>query len=320
MPQISFSNLSAHVVESGQEMLVALRNPRKLLENIDELTLARKIEIVVVAAVLIAIAVVIYQNWGYWGGAQDGGGGGSGPLQIWSLPAKGVDPTLPVSATNPAVSASPGDTAISGAEGRLELTEIEAGRRGGVRFYPGPAAKDWPDQFQRLGRQSDPTRWTVSLLAAGILEHRGWAFPAAAGLTAEQRRTETLARKALLDDVALLETGALDGTFDTAMNQQVFASLQALTSLPPGDTAGRQSAARKVMRLGRQFLEHVEDQKAQAIATYVDAVLAVLDDSQRQKLAELARDLAAGKPLPAVAATSAPARNAVTPDVTGAGS
>lgn len=269
MIEINLTKMRESIIEGWHATLEGLQDPRVIAENLQNLTLAKKIEIAVVALVLMACAAMLYINRGYWSGRQD-----ETKIVFYTQQKKlgnGKVATLSI---------------LSGDQGRLELVDAEG--QHGVRFIAGAAAC-WRDQWARLQKIRDPETRILTLAAIGAAEKRGWGLPGDVALSKEQALAEAALRQELERDASLLDESALSGAFNNSDVEKLF---DTLGRLQEASDARKAALKDQLMQAGIRYAERLEDAREKRLAKYVDDLRQLLEPAQHEALKQAAEQVA----------------------------
>ena len=222
----------------------------------------------------------------------------------------GADPKQKISATNPEdPKKAKTVTTFMCYDGRLDITEYsDSESRAMIDFQADSRRKNfelYQDLWAKLNEISDPYKKVIAFAAYANAENQNMFLfrRAQIKLTTEQMAAEAKARDAMVAAVTGIDTACRLGTFKPDAYNKVMDALTAYragTGDPSQDPV-RAAAARKVLKLGVQYLEMMDKEKKVAIDNYVAAMDSILTADQKKALADHVQLAQRPKPKPVTA-------------------
>lgn len=259
-----------------------------------DLTRGQKIQIGIVAGVLVLAAYLLYS--------------GTKPEPDLTVASWVVTEKVPTNQSTKPVTLIVNVFALY--DGRLKITEYPASmnKNATITFETDFHRTNYTvyrDPVLDIEAIKDPYKRILTFAAYNSIEKiTTTSFLQRVGLTADQRKVEKTARDNLNNEIAFIDNGAETGVIQPELYKQVMAALAAFNKQGGDSTkdAAKAQAGHKVVTLAVQYLNAISDRKFKAIQEYVTAVDGVLNSGQKQTLAKAKVNMRARKKPPVVAA------------------
>jgi hypothetical protein len=259
-----------------------------------DLTRGQKIQIGIVAGVLLLAAYLLYT--------------GTKPEPDLTVASWVVTEKVPTNQSTKPITLIVNVFALY--DGRLKITEYPASlkKNATITFETDFHRTNYTvyrDPVLDIEAIKDPYKRILTFAAYNSIEKiTPQSFLRPVRLTVDQGKVEKTARDNMINEIAFIDNGAETGVIQPELYKQVMAALADFKKLGGDSTkdAAKAQAAHKVVKLAIDYMNGISDKKMKAIDEYVKAMDGVLNSGQKQTLAKAKVNMRQRKRAPVVAA------------------